>query len=59
MFFSNNMREIISFKSSDGNKVIWYIRSLNEDAYIITCSYFRGILTQKFIFGYTIQYDVL
>ncbi len=55
-FYSTNMRILGFEKGSSGTWWwIWYIRSLSEEEYLIECSNFRGILTQKLIFGYTLE----
>jgi len=56
LFFSDNMRELFYCKSDNGNLVIWYIRTVNEIFYAVPYSSFRGIITQRFIFGYTTGY---
>lgn len=57
IFYSDNMREFFYAKGSDGSWMMWYIRSRSEEFYGLSSSDFRGILTQRFIFGYTIDYD--
>ncbi len=56
LFNSTNMR-ILGFEKGSGGTWwwIWYIRYMSEVEYLIECSHFRGILTQKFIFGYTLE----
>jgi len=57
MFYSDNMRELLYAKGSDGSWMMWYSRSRSEAWYWLSASDFRGILTQRFIVGYTIEYD--
>jgi len=55
-FYSNNMRELYYWKSEDGNFAIAYFRLVNEYLYIVPYDNFRGIITQRFIFGCTTYY---
>jgi len=55
LFFSHNMRQILYWKIDNGDRMVWYIRSVNENMYALDSSLFRGILTPRLILGYTVD----